>query len=59
MAEALLISTLDFGWVVITVGLALGVPNLFNLAGVYTVFMLTFIVTLFPGLQLYAIWSRY
>ncbi|MEX2524135.1 MAG: hypothetical protein WD750_04190 [Gammaproteobacteria bacterium] len=55
--EALLISGLDLGWVVITVGLAVGVPGLFTLAGVYAVCAVALIVLTFLDLQLYALWK--
>lgn len=55
--EALIISALDLGWIVITVGLAVGIPGLFSSAGVYTVFVLALIVLLFLDLQLYSLWK--
>lgn len=55
--EALLISGLDLGWIIITAGLAIGVPGLFSPAGVYAVFALALIVLVFLDLQLYSLWK--
>lgn len=57
LSETLLISGLDFGWIVITAGLAIGIPGLFSPAGVYAIFALALIVLMFLDLQLYSLWK--
>lgn len=56
-SEAIAISAMDLAWVVGTVALALAVPGLFNVTGVWVVIAIAAVVLTFFDCQAYALWK--
>ena len=55
--DAIIISAMDFGWVIGSIALVFGVPGMFSVPGVVTVLGVSFIVFTFFELQVYALWK--
>ena len=55
-ASAVIISILDFAWVLASLAVVLGVPELLNTAGTAAVVAIAVVVLVFFDLQAYALW---
>ena len=55
--DALVISAMDLGWVVVSAVLLIWVPESFTQVGIVTIAAVAGVVLIFSDLQLYAIWK--